>query len=237
MSASKPGPATKPCRISRPCAVRIGTFCRLGLSLESRPVAATICLKVVWMRPSSATVGSSCFSTTMSSRVISRWCSSRSITGWVPSRFCRASASVVQPVLIFLVLGRPSSSNSSACSCLGLPRWNSCPTLSYAASAAALTRSRRRVSSADEVVDVGGDAGALAVGEHPHQRQLEVAQQRGAAAPLEVLVERDREVGDRAGVQDRVGGGRVVLGLLAAVEGQLRRPPAAATSARSSRRR
>ena len=146
MSASNPGPGTKPWRISRPCAVRIGTFCRLGLSLDRRPVAATICLNVVWIRPSSATVGSSCFSTTMSSRVISRWCSSRSITGWVPSRFCSASASVVQPVLIFLVLGSPSSSKSRVWSCLGLPRWNSCPTLSYADSAAALTRSRSRVS-------------------------------------------------------------------------------------------
>ena len=39
----------------------------------------------------------------------------------------RLSASVVNPVLIFLVLGRCNSSNKTACSCLGEPTLNSFP--------------------------------------------------------------------------------------------------------------
>ena len=35
----------------RPSAVRIGMFCRFGSVAESRPVAATVWLKVAWMRP------------------------------------------------------------------------------------------------------------------------------------------------------------------------------------------
>jgi hypothetical protein len=70
----------------------------------------------------------------------------------------------------------------------------------------------------DEVVDVGGDAGPLAVGQHRHQRQLEVAQQRGAAAPLEVGVQRDRQVGHRPGADREVGRAGV---LLLAVEAEL----------------
>ncbi len=62
-----------------------------------------------------------------------------------------------------------------------------------------------------EVLHVGRDAGALAVGEDLHERQLEVAQQRRAAAALEVLVERDGEVGDGPRAQDGVGGVLVVL--------------------------
>ena len=68
------------------------------------------------------------------------------------------------------------------------------------------------------MLDVGGDADPLAVGEHPDQRQLDVAQQRGAASTLEVLVEGHREVGGSLGVQGSVGGaGEVAL----VVEGQL----------------
>ena len=39
----------------------------------------------------------------------------------------RVPASVVQPLLIFFVLGRPSSSNSTVCSCFGEPRFTSRP--------------------------------------------------------------------------------------------------------------
>ena len=35
-------------------AVRIGTFCMLGLVLDRRPVWATACRKVVWMRERSS---------------------------------------------------------------------------------------------------------------------------------------------------------------------------------------
>ncbi len=37
-----------------PISVRMGMFCRLGESLERRPVAAARLLSVLWMRPSSA---------------------------------------------------------------------------------------------------------------------------------------------------------------------------------------
>ena len=47
-----PGSATKQPRIGRPRSERIGMFCRFGLVLESRPVAARTWLKVVWIRPS-----------------------------------------------------------------------------------------------------------------------------------------------------------------------------------------
>ena len=39
--------------MSRPISVRTGMFCRFGFVLLRRPVAATVCWKSVWMRPSS----------------------------------------------------------------------------------------------------------------------------------------------------------------------------------------
>ena len=38
-------------RMRRPSAVRTGMFCRFGSVEDSRPVAATVWLNVVWMRP------------------------------------------------------------------------------------------------------------------------------------------------------------------------------------------
>ena len=38
-------------RTSRPISVRIGMFCRLGLTELSRPVEAIVWLNEVWMRP------------------------------------------------------------------------------------------------------------------------------------------------------------------------------------------
>ena len=49
-----PGAAMKAARISRPMAVRMGMFCRLGLVEERRPVAVPTWLKVVWTRPSAS---------------------------------------------------------------------------------------------------------------------------------------------------------------------------------------
>ena len=46
-------------RISRPSAVRTGTFWRLGASLEIRPVVVAIWLNVAWMRPSAWISGGS----------------------------------------------------------------------------------------------------------------------------------------------------------------------------------
>ena len=44
----------KQARISRPVSVRIGMFCRFGLMLDRRPVAAVVCSNVVCSRPSVA---------------------------------------------------------------------------------------------------------------------------------------------------------------------------------------
>ena len=46
-----PSSATKQLRTGRPISERIGMFCRFGLTLESRPVAAATWLNVVWIRP------------------------------------------------------------------------------------------------------------------------------------------------------------------------------------------
>jgi hypothetical protein len=46
-------------RSSRPPAVRTGTFCRFGDSLEMRPVVVASWLNVAWMRPSAPTSGGS----------------------------------------------------------------------------------------------------------------------------------------------------------------------------------
>ncbi len=115
--------------MARPSSVRTGTFCRFGSVEERRPVAATVWLKVVWIRPSAATVLIRP-STVERSRACSRWRSM--ITGsscsvW-PASQASASASVVYPVLVFLVFGRFSSPKKTSWSCLGEPRLNSWPT-------------------------------------------------------------------------------------------------------------
>ena len=46
-------------RISRPPSLRTGMFCRLGFSLEIRPVVVAIWLNVAWIRPSSRMSGGS----------------------------------------------------------------------------------------------------------------------------------------------------------------------------------
>ena len=56
-----------------------------------------------------------------------------------------------------------------------------------------------------EVVGVDGDAGPLHVGQHVDQRQLDVAQQRGGAAPVQVGVERVGQLGGGAGAQHQRG--------------------------------
>ena len=53
-----PGSAMKAERISRPSSVRIGIAWTFGLVVESRPVAATVWLNVVWSRASSGEISS-----------------------------------------------------------------------------------------------------------------------------------------------------------------------------------
>lgn len=54
-SAARRNVTQKVSRIRRPASVRTGMFCRLGSVDDSRPVAAMVWLKVVWIRPSAAT--------------------------------------------------------------------------------------------------------------------------------------------------------------------------------------
>src|SRR3972149_9409473 len=51
-----PASATNALLISRPSSVRIGIAWRFGFEVESRPVAATVWLNVVWRRPSSGEI-------------------------------------------------------------------------------------------------------------------------------------------------------------------------------------
>ena len=74
----------------------MGMFCRFGSVEDSRPVAATVWLNVVWIRPSSPAIGIS-ESTIDISLATSRWRSRCSRTGWpvCASRLVSASESVV----------------------------------------------------------------------------------------------------------------------------------------------
>src|ERR1044072_8596486 len=102
MRDSNPSPTTKPRRIARPSSVRTGMFCRLGSVDDSRPVAATVWLKVVWVRPLGEIVLISP-STVDRSRACSRWRSMITGSSWsvCPASQASASASVVYPVLVF----------------------------------------------------------------------------------------------------------------------------------------
>ncbi len=82
--------------MARPSSVRTGMFCRFGSVDERRPVAATVWLNVVWMRPSAAIVLIRP-STVTRSLACSRWRSmitGSSLSVWAASQ-ARASASVV----------------------------------------------------------------------------------------------------------------------------------------------
>ncbi len=48
--STRPGGAMNALRISRPTSVRMGMFCRFGSDELSRPVAATVWLKLAWIR-------------------------------------------------------------------------------------------------------------------------------------------------------------------------------------------
>ena len=58
----------------------------------------------------------------------------------------RASASVVYPVLIFLVFGKPSSSKRTTCSCLGDATLNSWPAALWATAVSRETSSSKNLS-------------------------------------------------------------------------------------------
>ncbi len=123
-------------------------FCRFGSVEDSRPVAAIVCMNVVWMRPSAATERSSP-STVWRSRMASR-CASRCCRNGCSVRAyssVSAAASVVQPDLIFFVLGMPSWSKRTSWSCLGEPRFTSRPIAAYASAASLVTMPSKYRSS------------------------------------------------------------------------------------------
>ena len=119
-------------------------FCRFGSTELNRPVAATVCSKVVWMRSSDVLVASISVWTICLSLLISRWRSNaprkplaRSLSTDLTYRSCNAAAFVVyEPDLVRLVGFKPISSNSTFCSCLGLCRLISMPAYSQAISCA-----------------------------------------------------------------------------------------------------
>ena len=113
----------------RPSSVRTGMFCRFGSVDDSRPVAATVCMNVVWMRPSSA-IGP--LQTLDGDQQLGDVAVPQQVREERDARSARtaqvnASASVVNPVLVRFVFGMPSSSKSTTCSCLGDPRFTSWP--------------------------------------------------------------------------------------------------------------
>ena len=82
------------------------------------------------------------------------------------------------------------------------------PIAEYAASAASFTSPGEVRLERLELLDVDGDTGALHVREQVHQRQLHVGEQPGAAALLELGVERLGQVEHRPRLQHRgVAGG------------------------------
>ena len=120
--------ATKQSRILLPSSVLIGMFCKFGSVEDNLPVAATVCWKLVCIRPSCATdaINPSIVVINLEvSRILRRCLSSGCLV--LSANHSKLSASVVYPVLIFLVLGNFNSSNSTTCSCLGEPTLNSCP--------------------------------------------------------------------------------------------------------------
>ena len=171
------------------------------------------------MRPSSAT--DFCRPSTVTrSRAASRWRSNASRKGCpvFVKRSERASASVVQPVLVFFVLGMPSCPKRTSCSCLGEPRL----ILLAADGVPRVLLGLRHLGGEVllervESVDVDGDAGALHAGEHVDERQLDVGEQLGAAGRGHLLVEDDREVAHGRGPHHLLLG-RDLVGVAAEVE-------------------
>ena len=84
------------------------------------------------------------------------------------------------------------------------------------------------------MLEVGGDAGPLHARQHVDERQLDLAQQPGAAPPLEVGLERLGQVEHRVGADHGRLGDLVVDGSSSVSKLSW---PSADGSARSSRRR
>ena len=96
------------------------------------------------MRPSDATAARKP-SIVVSNLLVSRMRSKCWSKGWsvLAKSVSRLSASVVYPVLIFFVFGKPSSSKRTTWSCLGEPTLNSCPASLWAPAVSCATSSAK----------------------------------------------------------------------------------------------
>ena len=140
----RPSAATNAERI-RAELVRIGIDCRFGFVVESRPVAATAWLIVVWRRPSLPISSGNGRRYVLRSFVSSRHSSSERGRGGgrrgSPAARARRSSTPSCP-------SGPAVSSSFSkrirASCCVEPSWNSSPACSYACASSSSTRSLRR---------------------------------------------------------------------------------------------
>jgi hypothetical protein len=98
VGGQQPGPsaATNAERIRRPSSVRMGIDWRFGLVVDSRPVAATAWLIVVWRRPSRSSISPGSGSRyVLRSFVSSRHSSTTGTIGW-SSRIERSTRASVE---------------------------------------------------------------------------------------------------------------------------------------------
>ena len=123
-------------------------FCRFGSTDERRPVAATVCAKWVRIRPS-LPISAIRPSTVVPNFLVSRIRRSDSRSGCLvfSNNQLSASASVVNPVLIFFVFGRFSSSKRTTCSCFGDATLNSWPAARCAAFVSRVTSPSKNVAN------------------------------------------------------------------------------------------
>ena len=116
--------------ISRPFSVRIGMFCKFGLFELKRPVAVTVCIKLVCMRPSilSVMVGNGSTYVLFNLRNC-RYCKIIGIIGWSFSCFWRISSEVAYcPVLVFFAFADIfKTSNKISPNCFGESTLKSIP--------------------------------------------------------------------------------------------------------------
>ena len=102
--------------------------------------------------------------------------------GCSPSSFSSEAASVEKPVLVFFCGVRPRLSNSIVRSCGVELTLNSSPAAAQMSSVSDAHSAIIWSLSARSALDVDADADVLHVGQHPHERDLDVVV-RGCAGP------------------------------------------------------
>jgi 2-methylaconitate cis-trans-isomerase PrpF len=116
-----PGAAMKAARISRPTAVRMGMFCRLGLVELRRPVAVPTWLKVVWMRPSASASCGQRVEVGALELLQLAMLETHAAISWCSASSSRTSCAVetTLPLPYFMGLGRSILLKRTSPSCLG----------------------------------------------------------------------------------------------------------------------